>query len=142
VVIKREIKTSLPLSIEEQAMLQRLAEAEGISTAQWLRGQVRKVHSQRYGAERLYPTSPTLRGLIADLTGRAHYTTENIAERMGIEVDAVLAGLKRMERKGLVQQVAGSGAGSTWECMPNSRDAEAQAGLAEKKGLDLEAPLE
>ena len=141
-VIKREIKTTVPLSIEEQAMLQKLADAEGVSTAHWIRAQIRRVHGQRFGSGPPQPTVATLRGLITDLTGRAHYTAENIAERMGVDAVPVLDGLARLERRGLVFKVDGTGGRSTWECRPHARDTEKQCTEVEKKHFDLDAPLE
>lgn len=140
--VTKSLKTTLVLTNEELSMLQELAHDAGVSTAQWIRQQVRGAHLKRFGAKAPRPTEPTMRGLITDLTGRAHYTAGNIAERMGVERDSIVAALERLRAKRLVFKVQTHGEDSSWECQPHARNGELQLAEAVKKGVDLDASIE
>lgn len=140
-VIKREIKTTLPMSIEEQAMLQRLADAEGISTAQWLRTQIRTAHQKKFGSTPAHTTPATLRGLITDLNARAKYDAGGIAKRMGVDVGVVLDALSRLEKRGLVEREEFQGADSLWN-FTRVASTEDYLADAEAKRFDLDAVLD
>jgi len=139
-IVERSHKVTALLSVEELGQLQQLADDEGTPATQLLRALIKRAYVRRFGQETPRPTPATVRGLLDDLTGRAHYTAGNIAERMGVSVDVVLATLLRLAKRGLVErEQTHSNKDTTWRSLAGGRDATIEA--AEKKKLDLDEPL-
>jgi hypothetical protein len=80
-----------------------------------------------------------IRGILEDITGRAHYTAGNIAERTGLSLARTLDALADMAQCGVVTRVDGSGPHSTWELCCKDID-EAVAKL-EKRSMKVDKPL-
>jgi hypothetical protein len=138
-VAERKNKVTTLLSIDELAQLQRLADDEGIPATQWVRAQIKRAYAKRFGEMPARPAPATTRGLVEDLTGRAHYTAANIAERMGVLPETVLARLERLAKLRIVERVATHGRDSTWGSLAGNREATLDA--LQKKNLDLDEPL-
>ncbi len=51
-VVKRDIRLSMLISAEEQAMLKMLADKEGLSVSDWVRQTVRAEYVAGFGAKR------------------------------------------------------------------------------------------
>jgi hypothetical protein len=140
IVVERKNKVTTLLSIDELAQLQRLADDEGIPATQWVRTLIKRSYVKRFGEMPARPTPATLRGLVEDLTGRAHYTAGNIAERMGVSTETVIAALERLAKARIVERVeVHSSKDSTWSSCAGNRDATIEA-LA-KKNLDADEPI-
>jgi hypothetical protein len=130
------------ISVTELSKLHRLAEHEDVPAAQVVRRLIRSEYQKRFGDEQPTTTSPTLRGILTDMTGRAHLTAGDIAERAALPIDAVDRALRRAAKKGVVELEDGSGANATWRSLAKpDRDRDAVFALAEAKGLDLDDPL-
>jgi DNA-binding transcriptional ArsR family regulator len=139
-VVERKNKVTTLLSIDELAQLQRLADEEGIPATQWIRAQIKRSYVKQFGDKPPRPTPATIGGLLDDMTGRAHYTTGNIAERMGVSEDTVARALHRLEKRGIVElEQTHVNKDTTWRSLAGNRDA--TVALATKKGLDLDEPL-
>jgi DNA-binding transcriptional ArsR family regulator len=138
-VVERKNKVTTLLSIDELAQLQRLADDEGIPATQWVRTLIKRSYVKRFGEAPARPTPATRRGLVEDLTGRAHYTAGNIAERMGVSPETVLAALERLAKARIVERVETHGRDSTWGSLPGNREATLAA--LQKKNLDPDEPL-
>lgn len=127
------------LSVAEQAQLQKLADDEGTPATQLIRALVKRAYVRRFGEEKPHPTPATLRGLLDDLRGRAHYTAHNIAERMGVQPKIVLDSLERLHKASLVTKVENWPNGdSTWEV---NRAPEVVDTIVARKRIDLDEPL-
>jgi DNA-binding transcriptional ArsR family regulator len=139
-VVDRKNKVTALLSIDELAQLQKLADDEGVPATQWIRAVIKRSYAKRFGGAPARPTPATLGGLIEDLTGRAHYTTGNIAERMGLSPDTVVMALRRLEKRGIVElEQTHFNKDTTYRSLAGNRDATLAA--AEKKGFEVDEPL-
>jgi hypothetical protein len=140
---EREIKVTILLSVPEQAQLQALAEDEGVPATQYIRALVKRAYVKRFGEAKPKPTPATVRGLIEDLTGRAHYTDANIAERMGVELDDLRAVLDRLKKRGVIDLIETHAqfGSKTWAPIGGRGGREEVLALAEKKGFDLDEPI-
>ena len=142
-MVNRDFKVTVLLSVPEQAQLQALAEEEGVPGTQFIRALIKRAYAKRFGEEKPKPTAATIRGLIEDMTGRAHYTDANIAERMGVEVDDLRLVLDRLKKRGVVEliQTHGEFNSKTWGPLGGRGSREETLAAAEKKGFDLDEPI-
>jgi hypothetical protein len=108
-------RLALRYTIEEEAMLRELAEADRTTVSDALRRLVRDAYGRRFGQKRPgADAEPTVRGIACDVAGPVHYTAGNIAKRTALPLKTVLGVLERLARVRLVERIDGSGAGSTW----------------------------
>ncbi len=136
----RDRKLTVLLTLEEMSKLEQLAEDQGVTASQEVRALIKTAHVARYGhGAKPRPTMPNLRGIIKDLTGRAHYTVGNIAMRAQLPLETILVGLKTLERRKLARYVGDSGPDATWEAIPPTYDEMIAA--AKAKGLDLDGAI-
>lgn len=136
----RTIKMTLMLSVEEQAMMQRLAQDEGVSTAHVIRSLVKKAFARRFPDQAATVTPATIGGLIDDLTARVHYTTPNIAERMAVSAGRLRRTLQWLAKKKGVP-IEGHDVGTVAETWALLKTKDELLTRLAKVGVDLADPL-
>jgi hypothetical protein len=137
---ERIAKLSVLLPATELSELERLADKEGVDSGLIVRRLIRREYRKHFGSDRPTLTSPTLRGILGDLTKFPDCTVALIAERTQLGLEDVVLGLKKLESSGLVELVHEDGPDSVWEVRPLQGVSVFQA--AEAKGFHLDESLD
>jgi hypothetical protein len=125
---------------EEVLMLKALA-GKDETMSDVIRDLVRNAYQKQFGAEKPRRSqSPTLRGIIEDITGPAHFTAGGVAKRTGLNVRRVLAALEGLAEHRLVERVDRTGSDSTWESLITG-GAKRLLRAADAAGFDVDADL-
>lgn len=111
---ERKHQVKVLLSDDEKKMLDALTKADGIAAADVVRTLIRKRHGERFHTEKGGAQKPTVRGIIEDVMGPAHYFAGHIASRTTLPLSKVLATLRELDEKRIMQRVSGGESDSTW----------------------------
>ena len=121
-------------------MLHAVARRDGRSAAAWLRRAIRLGYMETFGeATPTTATAPTMRGVLEDLTGPAHYTARDIAHRSEVPLEVLIPALESLQRERVVMCVDGKDGDSTWESLHKGR--EATIDFAQRRGIALDERL-
>jgi hypothetical protein len=102
---------------EEVLMLKALA-GKDETMSDVLRDLLRREYRRRFGDARPgLSTTPTLRGIIHDLTGPISFTAGDLATRAGLPLRGVVTVLEALAKWRMIERVDGEGSESTWESL-------------------------